>query len=359
MPPMKRRSKKVVRKVAPKKTFKKKQPVAAATAAMASVSIHHNKLLSTLFDKVHYEVKLAREFEASAIPALGVSAGLIPLQYNTAFTAGNHTALPMHLYDMTQLTSNVPSLATGSTLGGQVYIDRISNNLFVSQLGFTNTTQASISRVSAEDGSSMATNTAYNRTMMEYYQLRLDLYQRDLYSTEYNVMILKVNDETLSIESGQYTSPSQQAFWKNLARPYYTNTIVPEDHRIKNDLKGRFTILWEKTYKLKEKLDDADSLTFKRVNIFKRINKVLKYNENMAQPDMSTDNPSTIGTTTATIGATTNQTRIKDRIYVVVRANSTNDQNNTVSGNDTGAVLGINTPSYNLYWRSKHVIPQS
>ena len=194
---------------------------------------------------------------------------------------------------------------------------------------------------------------------MEYADVRLDLYQRDKYTSEYVIQLIRFNDEIL-VPDNNFTAslPIFQSFWKNQVRPLYTNTLVPTDHRVNQDLKGKHSVIWEKTYKLKEKLNDADSFTCKRVNIFKKIQKVLRYNENPQSPTMTTDNPETNIYSTSSTGTSTNLTRPKDRIYMIIKAKQTIDAN-TVNGNDLSTFSYTDIHSYNIFFKSKHVTPQA
>lgn len=335
--------KKPIKKVFKKKTVRK----TSAINAIATVSMHHNKLLGALFDSVYYECRNSREFEDSATPGANTP-GLMPFIYNTAYISGSHKVLPFHIYDMTSLTQN----GTGTAfLGSWLFLDNITN---VSSFG-TMSPSTSINLIGSSDGGSY--QTLYNKTMMEYYNFKIDLFQRDKYATEYTIQLLKINDETLQ-PSG--SGNLHNNFWKMLSRPSYTNTLMPNDPRVKEDYKGRYNILWEKTYKLPERLNDSDSYKSKRVNLFKRVNKVLKYNELPTINVVTADDPNTVQISPSA-GNNTNTTRVKDRIYIIIKANNTIDQNRSATGFDgiSTAPASVDIPSYNFYWKSKHTIPQS
>jgi hypothetical protein len=343
----------------PKKIMRKsKKQSPNMVNALSTVTLHHNKLLGSLFDTLYFEAKAMREFELSAIPTAGSTIGRVPLQYNTAAAVGN-TQFPLHIYDITAIASQDGTSTT--TFGNCLYMDNATSVIGFTGAPFT-TYMPTLSCVGTNDGGSFNSNQNLNRTLMEYADIRLDLFQRDKYSSEYTVELMKINDETITPDNATGTSLvgqyNFQAFWKNQVRPLYTNSLMPTDARTNYDMKGKHTVLWEKTYKLRERLNDADSYIAKRVNIFKKIQKVLRYNENPQNPTaMTGDNPETNIYNTTDTGRSTTQTRPKDRIYLVIKGKQTIDYN--AAGQDTAAPAVGDIHSYSIYFKSKHVTPQS
>lgn len=318
-------------------------------------------ILASLFDKVHYQAIAAREFELSAVTSN--TPGLVPLLYASQPSGSNSLGvLPVHVYDLSCITHNdglLSNMNPGRTLG--IIGSNASYHNF--HLG-TNTPTLYLNTIN--DGGSFesvsdSSNNSFNRTIWQNFDVRLDLYQREKYSTDYTISLMKFDDDVIPDFSDQLTTsninPIFNSFWREFARPTYTNSLVPVSTRLSQDLGDKSTVIWKRTYHLPEKNTLVDSFDFKRVKIFKTLNKLLRYNETPAQGPMANDDPNSFysaGIALAPYNSfNTNITRKRDRIFLVIQANSTVDG---YAINDAAVAANTDVPSYNFFMRTKHLV---
>lgn len=332
-----------------------------AMTALSTVAIQHNKLLTSLFDRVTYQAISSREWEVSALASGGINPGYCALQFLYSANSNNPTTLPVHIYDLTGITRNDGS--TSNFIPGRALRAIGTSNTEHNFSQYTEMPQ--LYQTSINDGGSFDTAAAsysnnINKSMLNYVDIRLDLYERDKYETEYTVSLMKLSETVspdYSVDSSKgNTNKIFNSFWYHYSRPLITNTLQPKDVRLTEDLKEESKILWTKKYKLKEKNTLVDSYKAKRVKIFRRINKILKYNETPPLIQTIGDDPTLqiLETNLESSGArTSNQTRNKDRLYLVITANNTIDGNAVLDGASTNA----DVPSYNIFMRTQHSIP--
>lgn len=335
------------KKMTSKKPINRKvNPITKMTSALATVSIHQQKLLNTLFDKVCFEVRYIREFETSYYYAgqNNFCPGSVIMNLNTTNPASQFW--PVHVYDLTTIVNDGIGAPMASVIGCNA-----SEQPYVVQ------TYGTPILTGANDGGTFTSQQNLNRALMNYFNVKLQLFQRDKFSTKYTVQLIKILDEQLvPATSASGTLLRHNAFWKQMARQYFTNDFAPSDTRIMNDLKSRFKVIWSKDYNLKEKLNDADGFQSKTVNIFKRVNEIKVFNENPPNIVYGNDNPEDISVPT-TSGTSTTKCRLNQRYYLIVRSNATQDVNTT--GLDSIAPSNLDLPSYNFYFKSCYTVPQS
>lgn len=339
------RSRKMVRKprvakkriVNRKKTVRRVSKKPAVTTALATVAVQHNKMLRALFDSNYYEYKRCTEME--------VNRGYHNIYLDTVSALSK--VLPMHVYDLTSIVTD--SLAPSAFW--ECRFNSLDYPFFqpVDSLTF----------IGANNGSGFNVAQSVNRSIQDYFDLKVELFARSTKRTHWNLMLLKVFDEEmLPKENADSSAGKHNNFWKQLVRPFYTNTFIPSDSRIMADLKGKYKILWQKDYSFKDKDSSFDEVQRKTVKIFKKLNQLNTYNENPEQKNYTDDNPNTVFQATAA-GTTGVRTSCNKRIFLVIRASATQDLNVGTNTWDAGATTpdAIDIPSYNVYLRTKHTIP--
>lgn len=344
--PLIKRSRKMIRKpkVVRKRTVAKKPArrvlrQAPVTKALSTIAVHHNTMLRSLFDHNYYEYKNCNEMESSR--------GAISVNLDT--TSALNKLMPLHVYDLTSIVTD-----------GQSPVAQYILNFNSSDYPFF-TTSGSVVQVGANDGGGVPTVQSHNRTIQEYFDVRLELFARETKKTVWNVMLLKLFDEDIApLAAADSTKAKHNNFWKQLVRPFYTNTLIPSDSRIMGDMKGKFKVLWQKSYTFKDKDSSFDEVQKKTVKIFKKLNQLNKYNESPEQKNYNDDNPNTQFVATAA-GTTAPFCQLPKRIYMVIRANNTTDYNIGTNTWDSGASVPALTdiPSYNIYYRTKHMVPNN
>lgn len=327
--PVKKFAKKVVRKSAT-------AGIARATTALATVATHHNKLLTSLFDKMYFTYDGLNEEE--------VNKGFHSLKFNSSTNE-----LPCHIFDLTMICneSNNP--------GPQLVLKKDASGYPV----FQNAGPSQTLVPSTSDGSGYNPAQSLNRTLMEYYNCKLELFGRPAHKTKYNIALLQFTDSELSpsVSSSSAAAKFNQC-WLHWVRPYVTNSIMPRDSRVMSDLKGKFKILWQKDYTINEQKSYNDELPRRVVTIYKKLNKLMKYNPS---PVMSTvfqdDNPINQDSGATTSGGNSVTTDNNRRLWLVITANQTKDENATGYDQSTGVGAAADEPSDNIWYRTKHVVP--
>lgn len=337
-------SRKMVRKprVAKKRVVNRKKRVvrkAPVTTALATIAVQHNKMLKSLFDHNYYEYKRCQEME------LGYGFNQMLLDTTSAF----NKYVPLHVYDLTSIITD-----------GQTPAAYYQMNLNSLDYPFFLPTDT-LTQIGVNDGGGLTITQSHNRTIQEYFDVRLELFARNTKKTQWNVMLLKLFDEDLvPLEAADSNKGKHNNFWKQLVRPYYTNTLIPSDTRIMSDLKGKFKIMWQKTYSFKDKDSSFDEVQRKTVKIFKKINQLNKYNEKPEQKNYTDDSPNTQFVATAA-GTTSVNCQVPNRWYMVIRANNTTDSNQGTNTWDAGGGVPafMDIPSYNVFVRTKHMVPNN
>lgn len=335
MPFRKKISKKTYK---PKRTYKKKttskkapRRVDKVQNALIGSQIYSQRLMSTMFDKIYFDWRRVNEFENTT--------GANVMQYNTGAALGQE--LPLQMYDLTSIVTDgaagLPKMTLYTTAAGLPF--------FVNDaLGMTCT--------GASDGQSFSTAQSINKAMCEYQDVRLELFDRPAIKTIWNLSLVTINDESMHpLFTASATARKHNNFWNQFSRPYYTNTLVPVDKRITDDLKGQYRILWSKTYTMRDRNSDRDDPVRKVVKIFRKVNKVYRYNANPEVKTYGNDDPNELFVPTAA-GTTFPHAEQRQRVYLMIRSSCTKDVNLE------GAVAADST-SYNMYFKSKYVIPAS
>lgn len=329
--------KKPVKKVVKRKSIPKTKSV---TNSLAALSMHHHKVLYSLFDHISFGYIACNEQETSR--------GAVQLRLDT--TSAINKQLPLHVYDMT-------TILTDTTLSQYAGLQMRMSSADYPYFDISGT----LSNFGVNDGAAVASTQNHNRTIQEYFDIRLELFGRDTKYTKYNVMLLKIFDEDLlPLITVDSSKGKHNNFWKHLARPYYTNSLIPADSRIMNDLKGKYKILWQKDYTMRDKDSSFDEVQRKKVKIFKKLQQLNTYNEGPWQMNYGDDNPQTLFTQT-TNGASSAYPSVNKRIFLVIRGSQTQDINvgtNTFDAGSTAPGDG-DICSYNIYFKTKHMIPQT
>lgn len=313
--------------------------------ALSTVAVQHQKLLLTLFDKIHFQYRQINEDH--------IDSGKESLGFGTASAAAK--PLPCHVYDLTQLNTE----SSKGTPQYKLYLDASDRPWF------SNDVSQTLETVGVEDGSEWNNTVSQNKGLLDHINLRVELFGRGPMYTRYRLMLVQFTDEELTPKdatTGSSANARFNAYWKTLVRPFYTNAIVPQDPLTKADLSNRVKVLWQKDYKLTEKENSFDQNQRKLVKIFKKINQIKTYNEEPRDPTgmNGNDDPDTMEypIVTSYTGNATTQCRVPQRLYLVILANSSVDQ--FASGLDAEVANKTDyLASYNIWYDTKFTFPQS
>lgn len=334
----KRKKPQAVKKVVSTTSTSKGQPL----QRLSAISLYHNKLISILYDTARFQYRLLTEAEANT------GGGF--LQFNTA--PASQKSYPLHIYDITGI-NNDNNLFTPLNILSQ---DAANLPYFVPN-------GSTLKMSGLEGGSEYSIVRGHNKTLMNYLNLKIELFGRENLNTHYKLMLLKIKDEELIPKlSANASNERHNAFWSSMVRPFITHSMLSQDSRTLADLKGRYKVLWQKDYRLKEKSADYDILPRKLVKIFRPINQIKNYNENQRHYFVNNDDPSNLvennnGQNTS-FGSSSTECSVRERIYFIILANSTTDANsvNGVDTNDSGSRENARC-YYNLTYETKHTIP--
>lgn len=310
--------------------------VKKVTNQLSDISLYHNRVLHSLFEKFYLGYVNCNEQE--------VGLGAIQLKLDT--TTSTAKLFPVHVYDLTKMFQSslgAPSAYMELTMSSSDYPF------------FTN--RGSMVQIGVNDGGSMSlTAESTNRAIQEYFDVRLELFGRNTLRTKYRVQLIKILDVDLEplVGTASTTANRHNVFWKHMARPFTTNGLIPTDNRVMADMRNQYKILWSKDYEFKDKDSGFDEVQRKAVKIFKRLNQVNIYNESPHWNPLANDNPNTMQTPGAS-SSTTTECRLKQRIYLVISGTQTVDSNAT--GYDAAAPATNDICSYNIYYRTKFMTP--
>lgn len=337
--------KKVIRRplTKSKKIVKTSDPTRKIIPKIASVSVYHNTLFKTLFESIRFQFRLINEQEQNIGGAL--------LQFNT-LTPSNKE-MPLHIYDITGINTD------GNTYQPLQIMKTDTNNV-----PYFQTFNGNLKIAGVSGGNEYNFSQSFNKNFMDHANIRLELFGRDKLKTNYKVMLIRfLDDELIPTETSNTQSQRHNAFYLSLVRPYITNRIIPQDGRTKEDLKGRYTILWSKEYSLKERTTDYDQLPRKMIKIFRKVNKLKIYNENQIQFVGNSDDANNLvenfnGANNNSGGSTT-QCRTRQRLYLIIMGSMTTDINTSATGLDftNSSDQSETRGSYNIYYETKYTIP--
>lgn len=327
-----------------KRTVRKSASLVQPVRALATVATQHNKMLMTLFDKIHFQYRSIAEGESNTGNQV------------LAYTSGaSITDLPLHVYDLTAVNTEGTKATPFNTL-----------QFNSASLPYFTNVARDLETVGVEDGSEWNNTMSHNKTFMDHINLRIELFGRDIYKTKYRLMLIRFTDDELGTlwDSASSTRERFNAFWKTMVRPHITNSMIPQDPLTKADLSNRFKIVWEKTYTISEKSADYDQNNRKLVKIFRKVNQIKTYNENPRSPNGGDgdDDPADFDypLVTSYTGNSTTQCRIPQRLYLVICANQSVDLN-SATGYDASATTAQRNdrPTYNIWYDVKHTVPQA
>ena len=169
--------KKTIKSKSSKKPIVKKtvSPLVRATGALSRVTLHHNTMLKSLFDHCYMGYQRCTEGESLT--------GYQRIYLDT--TLANSKILPMHVYELTGIIND-----------GYAPIAYSEMNVNSSDYPWFQDID-SYTFLGANNSGGYQTTQNFNRTIQEYFDVRLQLFGRLRYKTVWNVMLLKIYDEDL------------------------------------------------------------------------------------------------------------------------------------------------------------------
>lgn len=192
-------------------------------------------------------------------------------------------------------------------------------------------------------------NDEEHRFMLHRYSnIKMVLWGRSAFKTVYNVKLIKLLDSDLDpFENATITDTTKQytreAFYSAMMKQHVSNPIATSKHHLSN-FKGKFQIVWEKNYTIREKLSTEDQMKHKIVKIFRQHDKLLDYasESRLANfPADRLDDPEEELTVNETVTNLQDVPKQRQRLFLMVTANATR---NTSEGADSAT----DWPSYDI-----------
>lgn len=135
-----------------------------------------------------------------------------------------------------------------------------------------------------------------------YSQIKLLLYQNASKDAKYQIKLIKIKDCDLDPTNLIVTNTQRQ----NLRRLFYgnhclrhqlTNPLIEDFENYTRDLKGKFSIVWEKEYIINEQHGQMEEASYHQVNIFRKFDQTVNFCENPTTStisDVNYENPDAV-----------------------------------------------------------------
>lgn len=174
-------------------------------------------------------------------------------------------------------------------------------------------------------------------TLLDWVSIKLLLYPATSLASKFAVQIVQFNDERLNppVSGGAVADTFAIGFWQAMMKPYVYNPLETGDVQYSKYLK----VLHNFTFTIDPKETTENSNVVKEVNIFKRMNRTLRYDwvdgDKMAM---------LLEEGQINVATPTYYTHPRARIYLMIRAFSKN----------SAASSTANHPSFDIVLRKKH-----
>lgn len=137
---------------------------------------------------------------------------------------------------------------------------------------------------------STASSLSIKRALVNYFDVRLLLRQHGSKDVRFKVYLMKITHPDLNPVVTETNTDRQKMkqmlFYNHFLRQQIANPILENFEQTTNSIKGKYKIIWEKQYNLKEQPSILEDIQYKQVHIFKRLNQLTRYTES---PDSNLD----------------------------------------------------------------------
>lgn len=298
--------------------------------------------------KINFLVNRNIIYRFQGIKQLGKSGviGQIPLEY---FDNGTHTALPLHLYDLT----SVVNINAGTVLTPNAgYVLRFEDaNGSVSFAAITGQDNSGAGSTLLQEEYNPRSAHAHERSVLKWVQVKLNLHGCVTVPTKFEITLCQINDLVQSTTIGGPSSGLDlgvQTFWQSLVRNLIHCQIdtqqYPETRRSLKVMK-RFTYTMQPT-----STDESDTNPHQKVvNLFFRMNRRLRFDWMQTQKTLVT--PANL--LANGFEPYNRENRVmpdpKARVFLMIRAINTTRVTASPTNSNT-------TPSYDIILRMNHAI---
>ena len=224
---------------------------------------------------------------------------------------------PLHIFPLNNIINDGNSQSGGYKLDSNGYD-------FTSLLNVENYGADGQTHIDHTAANNLGKNILYNN----YNEIRLLLWGRAARKSVFRVSIISLRDDELDPNLSPTTTNTdtqekrQIFFLYHLLKPMITNPVVNDSSGIKQ-LHGAGKVLWSKTYKVRETLSTEDEAQHKFVKIFRKRNKLLRFQESPSTAaQLTADGVGIIGNNETPSNYPAHS---KDNLFLVVTGNSTTE----------------------------------